>query len=479
MLIDNVTKFLGEDIKKELKTNCENIKINICASDFSIYAFSKLKEELLKIDKFKFLYNKPTFLTGKELNKQRKEFYIIPSHVREKSIAGNEYEIKLRNELSQKAIAQECKKWIEDKCEFKTIIKEEEETNNLISIEKDNFKIIYEGVKKFSLDGLGFEKDSKKIKKFYNKIEEEDSKKQYLNQFDEIWKEKNLVKDVKKEVLKYIELVHKENSPEYLYFITLYNIFNEFLEEQNEDEQLNEKTGFKKSRIWDILYNFQKDGVLGGINKIEKFNGCIIADSVGLGKTYTALGIIKYFEIRNKNVLVLCPKRLSENWNGFKNNYESNPIKEDKLRYDVLFHTDLTRKKGMSNGLDLSKIMLENYDLIVIDESHNFRNNHANKTRQTRYQILLEEVIKKGVKTKLLMLSATPVNTKFDDLKNQLALAYEGDTKNINEKLELKKDLKNIFTEAQNTFKSWSRLEIENRTTKKLLHNLSIDFFKI
>ena len=261
--------------------------------------------------------------------------------------------------------------------------------------------------------------------------------------------------------------LYKENSPEFVYYVTLYNIFTEFLEDISEDELANEKTGFKKSKIWNSLYDFQKDAVLGIINKLERHRGCILADSVGLGKTYTALGVIKYYQERNKSILVLCPKKLSENWNTFIKNYKDNPLQEDRFNYDVLFHTDLSRNQGNSNGMDLSRVNWGNYDLVVIDESHNFRNNSARNDRETRYDKLMNNVMKAVVETRVLMLSATPVNNKFLDLKNQLALAYEGHTDRIDEKISNTKSIDTILKNAQTIFNECSKLDPEERTGKR------------
>ena len=288
-----------------------------------------------------------------------------------------------------------------------------------------------------------------------------------------------------------IQEVYQENSPEYIYLITLYNIFKEFLADLSEDVLPNERTGFKSSAIWNKLYNFQKDAVLAIINKLEKFNGCILADSVGLGKTFTALAVIKYYEGRNKNVLVLCPKKLNENWQTFRANYKNNPIVADRLRYDILFHSDLSRDKGFSNGLDLEHINWGNYDLVVIDESHNFRNggnideideelqDSINKAKENRYQRLMNRIIRSGVKTKVLMLSATPVNNRFNDLKNQLQLAYEGNPDNINAAIGLDKNINDVFRNAQTVYNKWARLNPEERTTERLLNDLSFDFFQV
>ena len=278
-----------------------------------------------------------------------------------------------------------------------------------------------------------------------------------------------------------ITAAYKENPAQYVYFIALYNIFREFLDDISEDVLPNEAIKFKDSQIWNKLYDFQKDATLAIINKLETYNGCILADSVGLGKTFTALAVMKYYNDRNKNILVLCPKKLSNNWTTFEANYKNNPIANDRLHYDVLYHTDLSRTTGFSNGIDLSRIYWENYDLIVIDESHNFRNGGqiSKEGKENRYSRLLNQVIRPGVKTKVLMLSATPVNNRFVDLKNQLALAYEGTPANINEKLKTEHSIETIFSRAQSKFNEWSKLPAEERSTAKLLKMLDFDFFEV
>ncbi len=305
----------------------------------------------------------------------------------------------------------------------------------------------------------------------------------YLELFNNLWKDSKKLQDVTEQVIENITTAYNENSPDFIYFVTLYNIFNEFLEDISEDVLPNEATGFKNSKIWNMLYNFQKDAALAIINKLEKYNGCILADSVGLGKTFTALSVIKYYENRNKSVLVLCPKKLSNNWNTYKDNYVNNPIASDRLRYDVLFHTDLNRTSGNSNGLDLERLNWGNYDLVVIDESHNFRNggklNTGEDEKENRYSKLLNKVIRKGVKTKVLMLSATPVNNRFNDLKNQLALAYEGNSAYIDEKLKTSRPIDDIFRNAQRAFNTWSKWDIKSRTTESLLKMLDFDFFEV
>ena len=304
---------------------------------------------------------------------------------------------------------------------------------------------------------------------------------QYMQLFESIWNDKSKMQDVTDIVIENISSAYNENSPESIYFLTLYHVFSEFMEDVSEDVLPNEATGFRQSKIWDMLYDFQRDAVLAIINKLEKYNGCILADSVGLGKTFTALAVVKYYENRNKTVLVLCPKKLAENWNTYKDNYINNPIAADRLNYDVLFHTDLSRNGGTSNGLDLDRLNWGNYDLVVIDESHNFRNGagtHANTT-ENRYVKLMEKVIRAGVKTKVLMLSATPVNNRFVDLRNQLAIAYEGDAETINEQLNTKKSIDDIFKQAQKAFNAWSKLDPADRTTDALLRTLDFDFFEL
>src|SRR5690554_1252939 len=291
------------------------------------------------------------------------------------------------------------------------------------------------------------------------------------------------MQEVTDQVVEHISNVYRENAPEYIYFITLYNIFNEFLEDLSEDVLPNEATGFKSSEIWNKLYNFQQDAALAIINKLEKFNGCILADSVGLGKTFTALAVIKYYENRNKSVLVLCPKKLGDNWITFRSNLTNNPIAKDRLRYDVLYHTDLSRDNGTSNGLPLDRINWGNYDLVVIDESHNFRNGGQiygdEEKKENRYLKLLNKVIRTGVRTKVLMLSATPVNNRFFDLRNQLALAYEGEPEKIEHLLDTNQSIDDIFRQAQAAYNQWSKLGVEERTTNTLLDMLSFDFFEL
>ena len=435
-----------------------------------------MKTQLSQIDELLFIFTSPTFVTEKA-KKERREFY-IPRLTRERNLYGTEFEVKLRNELTQKAIAKECAEWIKKKVTFKSNVSNEN-MMGFINVDDKNYMPINE----FSTVGLGCERGNNA----YNIIQKTELpfSKIYLELFDQLWDDKTKLQNVTDEVIDNITAAYKENSPDFIYFVTLYNIFNEFLDDISEDVLPNEATGFKESKIWGMLYNFQKDAALAIINKLEKYNGCILADSVGLGKTFTALAVIKYYENRNKSVLVLCPKKLTNNWNTYKDNYVNNPIAADRLRYDVLYHTDLNRTHGTSNGLDLDRLNWGNYDLVVIDESHNFRNggklveNPDEDTKDNRYVTLMKKVIRAGVKTKVLMLSATPVNNRFNDLKNQLALAYEGHTDYIDEKLNTARSIDEIFKNAQRAFNTWSKWEPCDRTTENLLKMLDFDFFEV
>ena len=428
-VINNVSERVVDDLKEKLYPSSF---ISIAAASFSIYAYEALKEELESIDEMRFIFTSPTFVTEK-LKKEKREFY-IPKLNRERNLYGSDFEIKLRNKLEQKAIARECADWIRKKVSFKSNTSQES-MGGFLYIKGENKQTSYVPFNEFTTTELGCERGNS----IYSMVNVMPSPfaEEYLKAFNEQWNNNDKFQDVTNRVLEYIETVYNENSPEFVYFITLYNIFNEFLDDISEDVLPNEKTGFKSSLIWNKLYNFQRDAVLAIINKLEKYNGCILADSVGLGKTFTALAVIKYYENRNKSVLVLCPKKLNENWITFRSNYKNNPIAGDRLRYDILFHSDLSRDKGLSNGMNLEHINWGNYDLIVIDESHNFRNGgniddedevdiwneDAPKKKENRYQRLMKRVIRAGVKTKVLMLSATPVNNRFNDLRNQLQLA--------------------------------------------------------
>lgn len=473
---NNITKVVRDDLEKRIKYGS---KVSIAAACFSIYAYQALKNELEKCDEFRFIFTSPTFVAEKT-QKERREFY-IPRLNREKSLYGTEFELRLRNELKQKAVARECAEWMRKKAQFRTNTTHEG-MNNFLVVDNPKETYTYIPMNSFTAVDLGCERGNN-ISNMSTRLENPASK-EFMNLFESVWQDKDKLTDVTSEVIDMISTVYQENSPELIYFMTLYNIFNEFLDDISEDVLPNEATGFKGSTIWNKLYDFQKDAVLGIVNKLETYNGCILADSVGLGKTFTALAVIKYYEGRNKNVLVLCPKKLSDNWMTYRSNVVNNPLEKDRFRYDVLYHTDLSRNSGITGiGIPIDRINWGNYDLVVIDESHNFRNGNGTNThggeKENRYMRLMNRVIKPGVKTKVLMLSATPVNNRFYDLRNQLALAYEGNPEEINEKLNTKSDIDSIFRQAQKVYNAWCKLPENERTTKNLLSQLDFDFFEV
>lgn len=579
---DNVTSRVIDDLRETIR---KGSKVNIAAASFSIYAYKTLRAELEKIDELKFYFTSKTFTNNDQATESRE--FEIPKLGRERSLYGNEFEIRLRNELSQSYIAKECADWIiRKKISFKSKITNEH-MNGFMVVENDDARAgdidklrlaVIDAEKTLELelqsflgnnlsigDNLKSISDSMFAKMFtdlqgiwdahrlrnqlihrdidtnqlkpkrlkaaleafqtaltdirsdknvtksdhlisysplnnFNTIDIGEDRgnnaysttekstgehaKRFLETFENVWNDEARLIDVTDTVLLNIQAAYKENSPELIYFLALYNIFNEFLEDLNADFMPNEGTGFKQSVVWDRLYDFQRDAVIGCISKLEKHNGCILADSVGLGKTFSALGVIKYYETRNQRVLVLCPKRLSDNWNTYRTNSKNNPLVDDRLRYDVLYHTDVNRETGASNGNDLFTLNWGNYDLVVIDESHNFRNGATTHHKtddeyENRYQKLMNKIIRDGIKTKVLMLSATPVNTRFTDLRNQLMLAAEGDSKNFDETLSTKSSIDKIFRDASIAFKEWNELPTDKRTTPKLLSMLQFDFFEL
>ena len=473
---DNITHTVADDLKVQLS---KGGKVNVAAACFSIYAFEALKSELESIDEFRFIFTSPAF-TKEFSTKQKREFF-IPKLQRERTLYGSDFELKLRNKMSQRAIARECAEWIKQKARFKTNVSGGS-VNGFLTCNNPDDKYVYMPFNEFTTTELGLERGNNLCPTAIRLSSPMADN--YIRDFNELWNDERQFKDVTEQIIDNISNVYKENAPEFIYFITLYNIFKEFLDDISEDFLPNEATGFKTSQVWNKLYDFQKDAALAIINKLEKFNGCILADSVGLGKTFTALSVIKYYENRNKSVLVLCPKKLNDNWITYRSNYVNNPIAKDRLRYDILFHSDLSRKGGQTNGLDLTHINWGNYDLVVIDESHNFRNGGKisgddENPKENRYLQLMNKVIKAGVKTKVLMLSATPVNNRFNDLKNQLQLAYEGETDNIDGLLNTENSIDEIFKQAQRAYNTWSKMPSEQRTTEVLLSMLDFDFFEV
>ena len=457
MFIDNKKKGkVGQVLKQHLEPNS---KLSIISSYFTIYGFKELSQELKKIDSINLL------LTDANITQDISILY------------GEIEDTKYKNLLDQKKIAKECYEWLSQKAKIRQLDSKTNFTFSTYNIEnKDNNNLAIQGNSNFSTTGLGVTATNSLF--MNTAVTDFESTKDLLNNFNEIWNNETIVKDIKEDILKNLENIFKYNSPQFVYFMTLYNIFKDFVEELDEDKIIKAKTGFKDTLVWNKLYNFQKDGVLGAIDKLEKYNGCIIADSVGLGKTFEALAVIKYYELRNDRVLVLCPKKLRENWTLYTVNDKRNVLNKDRFNYDVLNHTDLSRAKGYSGEINLSTLNWSNYDLIVIDESHNFRNTSTNKkTSKSRYAFLLEEVLQKGVKTKVLMLSATPVNNRLNDLKNQLYFVTEGQDESFKD-FGIK-SIEQTLRKAQNKFNQWLELPNNDRTTNNLLDKLNFDYFKL
>jgi len=475
-IIDNTSQLLGDDLKD---TMSRGSRLKIAASCFSIYAFEALKAELSKVDSLQFIFTSPTFVPTEvtdRLRKERREFF-IPKARRESGLYGTEFEIQLRNKLTQRAVARECAAWIRKKAKFKSNTSKAP-MQQFMHVESSAEGVAYMPISGFTAVDLGYQKGDA-VSNFVTKFDDPSHAQMYLQLFNQIWVDSEKVKDVTDAICDHIESVYQENSPERIYFMMLYNIFQDFLEDIDEDVLPNDLTGYQDSLVWNKLFNFQKDAATGIINKLETYNGCILADSVGLGKTFTALAVVKYYELRNRAVLVLCPKKLADNWRNYNTNLTTNIFAEDRFNYDVLCHTDLSRTSGESFGIPLNRINWGNYDLVVIDESHNFRNNDVYKDRETRYQKLMNKVIRAGVKTKVLMLSATPVNNRFTDLRNQLALAYEGQSEGLSRNLKTDTSVEEIFRRAQKAFNTWSLLPPDERNAASILKALDFDFFEL
>ncbi|MDK2751826.1 MAG: DEAD/DEAH box helicase family protein, partial [Halomonas meridiana] len=472
----NINRLLGDDLKA---TVTPGARLKIAASCFSIYAFEALKKERSGVDSLQFIFTAPTFVPNEvtdRLKKERREFF-IPKSQRESGLYGTEFEIQLRNKLTQRAVARECAQWIRQKARFRSN-KTKAPMQPFVHVAGREQATAYMPVNGFTAVDLGYQQGNA-VSNFVNRMDEPAHAQMYLQLFDQIWNDPDKVEDVTAAICDHIESVYQENSPERIYFIMLYNIFRDFLEDVDEDVLPNELTGYRDTLVWNKLFNYQKDAATGIINKLETYNGCILADSVGLGKTFTALAVVKYYELRNKSVLVLCPKKLADNWRNYNSNLTTNIFAKDRFNYDVLCHTDLSRTSGESFGMPLNRVNWGNYDLVVIDESHNFRNNDVYKDRETRYQKLMNKVIRAGVKTRVLMLSATPVNNRFVDLRNQLALAYEGESDALGKHLKTNTSVEEIFRRAQKAFNAWSDLPPEQRTAASILKALDFDFFEL
>jgi SNF2 family DNA or RNA helicase len=475
-IIDNSNRLLGDDLKDALEIGD---RLRIAATSFSIYAYEALREQLEQIEGVDFIFISPTFVPDEvtdKIRRERREFR-IPKAERERTFYGSDFEIRLKNRLTQRAVARQCADWIRRKARFRSNATGAP-MQQFACVQKGPDTVAYQGLQGFTAVDLGYQPGNA-LSSMVIRIDEAEQASQFSAVFQQIWDSPDKVQDVTARLIEHIASVYKENEPERVYFLMLYNIFSEFLEDLTEDVLPKERTGWQDTAIWQTLFQFQRDAATGIINKLESYNGCILADSVGLGKTFTALAVIKYYELRNRSVLVLCPKKLADNWLTYNRNLTTNTLARDRFNYDVLCHTDLQRNSGESFGTPLNQVNWGNYDLVVIDESHNFRNDDVYKDRETRYQRLMDRVIRAGVRTRVLMLSATPVNNRFTDLRNQLALAYEGNSAELDSKLETNRGVNEIFRRAQRAFNDWSKLPPQERTTEAILGVLDFDFFKL
>ncbi len=462
MIIDNKTKKLHEDLNQHIKAGN---KLSILTGLFSLYAFDELKTELNSLEQCRILFS------------QFKGFSATPDLNTSPfgELTGTKFETRYRNKLNQQSLAKEFAKWLEDKADIKLVKQQGALAQNVIHLDS-NEPVTYTGAQ-FTGAGLGLTESE--TLDMINSSNDVNETQQMLNWFDSVWNNNFQLVEAKELLLREVEKLSRDNEPQYIYFLTLCHLFKDFVEDLSEEKIIRSKTGFKETLVWNKLYNFQKDGVLGAIEKLEKYNGCIIADSVGLGKTFEALAVIKYYELRNDRVLVICPKKLRDNWSVYTINDKRNLLSKDRFNYDVLNHTDMSRVKGYSGEINLETLNWGNYDLIVIDESHNFRNkpNKSDKKLPSRYERLMEQVIRAGVKTKVLMLSATPVNNRMNDLKNQIAFITEGnDSALVDEGIN---NIENTLRTAQTRFNQWNKQEAEERKVEQLIDSMNFDYFKL
>jgi len=466
---------VGDFLKDNIKINS---KLSIVSAYFTIYAYEQLKEKLKDIDHLNFLFGAPRFV--KRLD---------PDRTDKKAFKIEDEKLALSNRLQQKLIAKECADWIDHKVDIKSIKQANLLHGKMYHIDDDGRKKALVGSSNFTVSGLGY--GSNPNIELNLEVADDRDRDDLKQWFDEIWNNKELVEDVKDKVLTYLVQLYADHSPQFIYYLTLFNLFRDYLDGTRDIDESLRRAALPDTNIWQKLFSFQKDGAKAAINKILTCNGCILADSVGLGKTFTALAVIKYFELKNERVLVLCPKKLRRNWTVYRANSTLNPFLADRFRYDVLSHTDLSRDRGDVDGIDLASLNWGNYDLVVIDESHNFRNNNIGLHRpgeapkRSRYQRLIEDIITSGVRTKVLLLSATPVNNQLSDLRNQISFIAGGDVARddrpdaaFTEILGIE-SIRETTRKAQTHFTNWAKKPAGERKTRNLLAALGGDFFKL
>ena len=482
-ILDNTE---GKRLVDSLRANLDDeAKLSIISAHFSLFAFGELREELECLDSVRFLFSEPTFIQdmGRVAGAPESDIARRAQGEREKALADSSLELTLRNKLSQRALARACASWLREKVTFRSVQREhmlQLTPSYIVENSAVSPHLLTGQGATFTLEGLGVERRPDTLTMMTHCAGDE-AKAQVeflMATFESVWADDTKTCDVTEQIAHQVEALYTENAPEFIYFLTLYHIFRRFLLE-NQDHNPREDTGFFESVIWGKLYDFQKDAVIGAIRKLEKYNGCIIADSVGLGKTFEALAVIKYYQQLNKNVLVLCPKRLRENWTLWtQTNDERNPLAADRFAYKVLNHTDLSRRRGKSGDIDLEHLQWGTFDLVVIDESHNFRNRSVTGASTNRYTRLMNEVIRANGRTKVLMLSATPINNRLTDLRNQIELITEGRDDYL-EKTDGIVSIDSVMRLAQKRFNLWSSQAHGRHTTESFAEYVNADYFAL
>ena len=454
---------IGDFLREKIQPDSH---LSFVSAYFTIYAYAVLKEQLDGINHLRFLFGEPGFIQSLDPDKTEKKAFRLEDD-----------SLSLSNRLTQKGIARECAEWIESKVDVRSIITPGFLHGKMYHTDNNGVSEAIIGSSNFTVRGLGLGESGNNVE-LNLEVNDNRDRIDLKNWFDEVWGDENLVEDVKAEVLTYLAQLYQNHSPEFIYFKTLFHIFEDYLSEAKRGGLLDEKTGFFESKVWAMLYEFQRDGVKGAINKILKHRGCIIADSVGLGKTFEALAVIKYFEKLNQRVLVLCPKKLEDNWRVFRDNDVRNPLLADRFDYDIQAHTDLGLVK-------YSNVNWANYGLVVVDESHNFRNSARGKPRGdgtprvTRYEFLMDQVLQTGVDTRVLLLSATPVNNSLKDLRNQFLLITQDNPVPAHESLK-HLSIPQVMKNAQTHFSQWADPKKNpQRKVSRLLDALDSSFFKL
>ena len=279
--------------------------------------------------------------------------------------------------------------------------------------------------------------------------------------------------DFKQYLIEAIAKIFIEYSPRDIYYKILFELFgNQILEIEN-DPEFNRQIGrLENTAIFHSLYDFQKKGVLSLIRMLQKYDGAILADAVGLGKTWSALAVMKFFQMQGREVILLCPKKLENNWRRYKED-QASKFEVDKLKFFMRFHTDMNNSRLESYNDRADKFFRDDKPkLIVIDESHNLRNHKAN-----RYKFLVEQILQKNQDIKVLLISATPINNSLNDARNQFKLMVQGNVHGYETKLGVR-NIDYSFKQAQTIFHKWRKDDTPKigDFIKKLSGN---DFFRL